>query len=161
MSKSLNNTILLSDDAKAVEKKVMGMYTDPNRIRADIPGTVEGNPVFLYHDIFNSDVVEVNDFKERYQQGKVGDVEVKSKLAKVLNQFLEPIRERRKVFAEDKGYVEEIIYSGTQQMNEIASETLKEVRGAMGFSGGWNKISRLARERRERLNKGGAECCFS
>lgn len=81
MSKSLNNAIFLSDDPKTVEKKVRGMYTDPKRIRADIPGTVEGNPVFIYHDIFNPDRDEVDDLKARYRQGRVGDVEVKEKLA--------------------------------------------------------------------------------
>ena len=77
MSKSLGNAIMLSDDAKTVEEKVRTMYTDPNRIRADIPGRVEGNPVFIYHDAFNPDVDEVNDLKDRYRLGKVGDVEVK------------------------------------------------------------------------------------
>lgn len=72
MSKSIGNTIYLSDDAATVEQKVRGMYTDPNRVRADIPGKVEGNPVFIYHDIFNLDKDEVADFKRRYRQGKVG-----------------------------------------------------------------------------------------
>ena len=92
MSKSLGNAIFLSDDEKTVNQKVRGMYTDPNRIRADIPGTVEGNPVFIYHDAFNPDVDEVNDLKARYRLGKVGDVEVKRKLARAINAFLEPIR---------------------------------------------------------------------
>ena len=95
MSKSLGNTILLSDDADTVRRKVRGMYTDPNRIRADIPGTVEGNPVFLYHDAFNQDRDEVADLKERYRAGRVGDVEVKEKLAAAVNAFLDPMRERR------------------------------------------------------------------
>ncbi|MDE2726147.1 MAG: tryptophan--tRNA ligase, partial [Gemmatimonadota bacterium] len=81
MSKSLDNAIFLSDDEKTVEKKVRGMYTDPRRVRADIPGTVEGNPVFMYHDAFNPNVAEVNALKTRYRQGRVGDVEVKDKLA--------------------------------------------------------------------------------
>ena len=80
-SKSIGNVILLSDDAKTVEEKVRQMYTDPDRIRADIPGTVEGNPVFIYHDHFNDDKAEVDDLKERYRKGAVGDVEVKKKLA--------------------------------------------------------------------------------
>ena len=95
MSKSYGNTINLSDDAEDVRKKVMQMYTDPKRVRADMPGTVEGNPVFIYHDAFNPDVAEVDDLKERYRAGKVGDVEVKTKLAKALNAYLEPIRARR------------------------------------------------------------------
>src|SRR5690606_24689365 len=95
MSKSLNNAIFLSDDEKTVNEKVRGMFTDPNRIRADIPGRVEGNPVFIYHDAFNPNTDEINDLKERYVLGKVGDVEVKRKLSAALNNFLEPIRERR------------------------------------------------------------------
>ena len=95
MRKSYGNTIDLSDDAETVEKKVRQMYTDPKRVRADIPGTVEGNPVFIYHDAFNPDTAEVDDLKARYRAGKVGDVEVKTKLAKALNAHLEPMRERR------------------------------------------------------------------
>lgn len=147
MSKSANNAIYLSDDAKTVEKKVKGMYTDPNRVRADTPGTVEGNPVFIYHDIFNPNKDEVNDLKNRYRQGTVGDVEVKEKLAKALNVFLDPIREKRKFFESEKGLVEEIIYEGTLKMEEVSQQTLKEVRSAMGIGGAWNKISRVARDR--------------
>ncbi|MGQ9668067.1 MAG: tryptophan--tRNA ligase, partial [Anaerolineae bacterium] len=110
MSKSLGNAIFLSDDAKTVRQKVFNMYTDPKRIRADIPGTVEGNPVFIYHDIFNPDKEEVEDLKARYRAGRVGDVEVKEKLAIALNNFLDPIRERRAYFAGQKGLVERIIY---------------------------------------------------
>jgi tryptophanyl-tRNA synthetase len=153
MSKSAGNCIYLSDDAKTVEKKVKGMYTDPNRIRADQPGTVEGNPVFIYHDVFNTDKQEIEDLKMRYRTGKVGDVEVKDKLCSALNKFLDPIRERRKAFAEDKGLIEEIIYEGTLKMIEISNETIKEMRSAMGLNGNWNKISRIARERREKTLK--------
>ena len=95
MSKSYNNTIDLSDDAKTVQNKVRQMYTDPKRVRADIPGTVEGNPVFDYHDAFNPNKDEVEDLKARYRAGKVGDVEVKTKLAAAINALLDPIRERR------------------------------------------------------------------
>ena len=84
MSKSADNAINLSDDAKTVEKKVQQMYTDPNRIRADTPGTVEGNPVFIYHDVFNTQKDEVEELKQRYREGKVGDVEVKQKLTSPL-----------------------------------------------------------------------------
>ncbi len=151
MSKSAGNAIYLSDDAKTVEKKVASMYTDPNRISADVPGTVEGNPVFIYHDIFNTNKAEVEELKARYRQGKVGDVEVKQKLALALNTFLEPMRERRKHFAEDKGLVEQIIYEGTLKMMEVSNHTLKEMRSAMGLIGGWNKITRIAKERSERV----------
>ena len=152
MSKSAHNAIFLSDDWKTVEKKVNGMFTDPNRIHADTPGTVEGNPVFIYHDIFNPDKDEVEDLKTRYRLGTVGDVEVKQKLSAALNAFLEPIREKRKNFELEKGLIEEIIYDGTEKMNAIAAETIKEMRSAMGLGGAWNKISRLARERKKNSN---------
>lgn len=146
MSKSANNAIFLSDDAAAVEKKVRSTYTDPNRIHADTPGTVEGNPVFVYHDVFNPDREEVEDLKRRYRAGTVGDVEVKQKLTVALNAFLDPIRERRKFYESQKGLVEKIIYDGTLRMIEISNETIKEMRSAMGIGGAWNKISRIARE---------------
>jgi tryptophanyl-tRNA synthetase len=113
MSKSLGNAIYLSDDASAVRKKVFSMYTDPNRITADVPGQVEGNPVFAYHAAFNPDVAEVEDLKARYRLGKVGDVEVKEKLAVALNNFLDPIRERRARYESQSGFVEQVIYEGT------------------------------------------------
>ena len=147
MSKSLDNAIYLSDDAKTVEKRVRGMYTDPNRISADIPGNVEGNPVFAYHDAFNPDKAEVEDLKARYREGKVGDVEVKQKLTAALNAFLDPIRERREQFAADKGYVEQVIYEGTNRMQEVADETLSVMKKAMGLAGIHNRISRRARDR--------------
>ena len=135
MSKSLGNAIMLSDDAKTVEEKVRTMYTDPNRIRADIPGRVEGNPVFIYHDAFNPDVDEVNDLKERYLLGKVGDVEVKRKLARAINAFLDPIRERRAVYAQQPGMVEEVLVEGTRKMQVMARQTMAMVYDAMGLSG--------------------------
>ncbi|MGE3953639.1 MAG: tryptophan--tRNA ligase [Parachlamydiales bacterium] len=146
MSKSLGNTIDLADDAKTVEKKVRGMYTDPSRVSADVPGTVEGNPVFIYHDLFNPDKGEVEDLKARYRVGKVGDVEVKEKLAKAINNFLEPIRERRAYYEGERGLVERILYEGTERMREFSNGTLKEMMSAMGLSGTWNKISRIARD---------------
>jgi tryptophanyl-tRNA synthetase len=146
MSKSLGNAIFLSDDAKTVQKKVGGMYTDPNRIRADIPGRVEGNPVFIYHDTFNPDKAEVEDLKTRYRKGKVGDVEVKQKLAIAINNFLDPMRERRAYYESQKGLVERVIYEGTLRANEEGNETLRLMRKAMGLSGIWNRISRRARE---------------
>ena len=153
MSKSLGNTILLSDDAKAVEKKVRGMYTDPKRTSADVPGTVDGNPVFLYHDVFNPDLAEVEDLKERYRQGKVGDVEVKEKLSRAINAFLDPIRERREDFAGQKGYVDEVIYDGTQRMREVARATVLAAKKAMGLTGVWNRISRKAEDARKKRAK--------
>jgi tryptophanyl-tRNA synthetase len=146
MSKSLGNAIFLSDDAKTVRKKVFSMYTDPKRISADVPGTVEGNPVFIYHDTFNTDQAQVEDLKQRYRAGKVGDVEVKEKLVDSLNLFLDPLRERRERYAERSGLVEQIIYEGTLRTNQEAEETLRLMRKAMGLTGIWNRISRKARK---------------
>jgi tryptophanyl-tRNA synthetase len=150
MSKSLGNTILLSDDEKTVRKKIFGMYTDPNRVRADIPGTVEGNPVFIYHDIFNPDRGEVEDLKDRYRRGAVGDIEVKEKLFAAVNDFLEPIRERRMEYGKRSGFVDEVIYDGTMRMREEARSTLTEMKRAMGLSGIWNKISRKAEKTKKK-----------
>mgnify|MGYP006273708385 CR=1 FL=1 len=146
MSKSLGNAIMLSDDEKTVTKKVMSMYTDPNRVSADVPGTVEGNPVFMYHDTFNPNTAEVDDLKRRYQEGKVGDVEVKQKLATAINAFLDPIREKRAEIESKKGFVDEVIYDGTVHTREVARETLSMAKKAMGLTGVWNKISRKAEE---------------
>jgi tryptophanyl-tRNA synthetase len=134
MSKSLNNAIYLADDAKTVEQKVRSMYTDPNRVRADIPGRVEGNPVFIYHDIFNPDKDEIADLKDRYRQGKVGDVEVKRKLATAINNFLEPVRERRAQYAAQPGIIDEILHTGNARMSTIAKETIDMVENAMGLT---------------------------
>ena len=154
MSKSLNNAIFLSDDEKTVNKKVNGMFTDPNRTSADVPGRVEGNPVFIYHDAFNPDKAEIEDLKARYLAGKVGDVEVKQKLARSLNAFLEPIRERRAHYEKQSGLVDEIIYNGTLRMREEARETLNLAKKAMGLSSVWNRISRKAEETRKKREKG-------
>lgn len=133
MSKSLNNAIFLSDSAEEVTQKVRGMFTDPNRVRADIPGRVEGNPVFIYHDAFNPNVDEVNDLKDRYRLGKVGDVEVKKKLTIALNNFLEPIRERRAQYENQPGLVEDILVAGTERARAEAVKTMEAVRAAMGM----------------------------
>lgn len=133
MSKSLDNAIFLSDDAKTVEQKVRSMYTDPNRVSADIPGRVEGNPVFIYHDAFNPDLEEIEDLKSRYKEGKVGDVEVKQKLARAINNFLDPIRERRADFEKDPDRVEGYLRRGTERMQEEARQTMELVREAMGL----------------------------
>jgi len=133
MSKSLNNSIFLADDTEAVNKKVRGMFTDPNRVSADIPGRVEGNPVFIYHDAFNPDREEVEDLKARYRKGKVGDVEVKQKLAKAINDFLDPIRERRVTFEKNKEQVEEYLIEGTKRMRTEAEETMALVYEAMNM----------------------------
>jgi tryptophanyl-tRNA synthetase len=133
MSKSLNNAIFLADDEAAVKEKVMRMYTDPKRVSADVPGTVEGNPVFIYHEAFNPDVSEVEDLKDRYRKGKVGDVEVKQKLNVAINTFLEPLRERRARYADKPAEVEEMLAEGTRRAREEAQETMRMVREAMGL----------------------------
>ena len=136
MSKSYGNAIDLSDDADAVRKKVMRMYTDPKRIRADIPGTVEGNPVFVYHDAFNPDAAEVEDLKTRYRAGTVGDVEVKQTLARAINAMLDPMRERRAEVLAQPGRVRDILMDGSSRARGIARETMKQVRDAvkLGYS---------------------------
>jgi tryptophanyl-tRNA synthetase len=131
MGKSLNNAIFLSDDPKTVEGKVMGMYTDPNRIHPTDPGRVEGNPVFILHDTFNTDLEEIEDLKRRYREGKVGDVEVKRKLITALERFLGPIRERRARYAADPKTVDRVIEEGSERARGEARKTLHEVRSAM------------------------------
>jgi tryptophanyl-tRNA synthetase len=131
MSKSYQNTIDLSDDAETVKKKVRQMYTDPKRVRADIPGTVEGNPVFLYHDAFNPNVAEVDDLKSRYREGKVGDVEVKTKLATAINAMLEPMRERRAAALAKPGYLMDVLQAGSAKARTEAELTMDRVRTAM------------------------------
>jgi len=144
MSKSVGNTIFLSDDEATVRKKVGNMYTDPKRIRADIPGTVEGNPVFIYHDVFNPNKAEVDDLKARYREGKVGDVEVKEKLAKAINAFLDPMRERRARFEADSGLVDRLIVEGTEKTRAEVRQTVFDMRKAMGLTAVWNQIRRKA-----------------
>ena len=131
MSKSYGNTIDLADDEETVTKKVRQMYTDPKRVRADIPGTVEGNPVFMYHDAFNPDVAEVDDLKARYRAGKVGDVEVKTKLAKAINGVLAPIRERRQEIMAKPDRVREILMEGSRKARSAAQATMERVRDAV------------------------------
>jgi len=133
-SKSIGNVILLSDNAKTVEKRVRSMYTDPARISADIPGRVDGNPLFVYHDAFNDDTAEVDELKERYRKGKVGDVEVKKRLAAAINRFLDPIRERRAAFESQPGLIDGIIREGSARAREECQRTLAEAREAMGLT---------------------------
>ncbi len=131
MSKSLENAIYLKDDAKTVTQKVRSMFTDPTRLRATDPGHVEGNPVFMYHDAFNTNRDEVRDLKERYVEGRVGDVEVKQKLAAALNAFLDPIRERRAYFESHPNQVRDALAAGTAHARAVAQQTMAEVRAAM------------------------------
>ncbi len=131
MSKSLNNCIYLSDSTEQVRKRVMSMFTDPTRIHPTDPGHVEGNPVFTYHDVFNPDKAEVEDLKERYRTGTVGDVEVKHKLFAALEKFLEPLRERRAVYEAKPERVREIVIEGTRCARAVAQQTMDEVHTAM------------------------------
>jgi tryptophanyl-tRNA synthetase len=134
MSKSLGNCIYLGDTPATVKKRVMSMFTDPTRIHPTDPGHIEGNPVFTYHDVFNPDKGEVEDLKERYRKGTVGDVEVKEKLFKALEAFLAPIRERRNQFAARRGDVRDILLDGTRKGRALAQQTMDEVRAAMKLS---------------------------
>ncbi|HIX01636.1 MAG TPA: tryptophan--tRNA ligase [Candidatus Ligilactobacillus excrementigallinarum] len=134
MSKSLGNTIYLSDDENTLYKKVMSVYTDPNHIHVEDPGNIEGNIVFTYLDIFGKDKEYINQLKTQYQKGGLGDVKIKKYLFEVLNSVLKPIRERREEFAKDRGQVYKMLKKGCENANIIASKTLKEVKEAMGIN---------------------------
>ncbi|HUQ17073.1 MAG TPA: tryptophan--tRNA ligase [Candidatus Saccharimonadales bacterium] len=131
MGKSLGNAIFLSDDTPTVTKKIMGMFTDPTRLKATDPGKVEGNPVFALHDAFNSDTAQVADLKSRYRAGTVGDVEVKRTLVTAVEAFLAPIRDRRSELSARPKMIDEIIAAGSARAREEARQTLHEVRAAM------------------------------
>lgn len=131
MSKSLGNAIYLSDDVNQVSKKVKKMYTDPNHLRVEDPGKVEGNPVFEYLDAFDTNLEKVQELKDHYQRGGLGDSVVKKYLLEVLLEFLEPIQKRRNEYENDPAAVLEIVRKGTERANEVASQTLADVRGAM------------------------------
>ena len=131
MSKSLDNAIYLKDGAATVTQKVRGMFTDPTRLRATDPGHVEGNPVFMYHDAFNTNLDEVRDLKQRYVAGKVGDVEVKQKLAVALNAFLDPIRARRAYYEAHPREVRDALAAGTAHARAVAQRKMRRVREAM------------------------------
>jgi len=134
MSKSLGNAIYLSDSSDEVARKVMQMYTDPNHIRVDDPGNVEGNTVFAYLDIFDHDIQEIEKLKSHYQKGGLGDVVLKKRLIDVLNAFLDPIRARRQEFAQDPQAVLEQVYHGTRCVQEVAKNTMKDVKKVMHLS---------------------------
>ncbi len=134
MSKSLNNGIYLSDSADEIEKKVMKMYTDPNHIRVEDPGQIEGNVVFTYLDIFDDDKEKVAELKDHYQRGGLGDVKIKRYLNEVLQAKLAPIRERREQYAADPGYVLDMLKAGSEQAERVAAQTLDKVKNAMGIN---------------------------
>ncbi|EIQ82981.1 UNVERIFIED_CONTAM: tryptophan--tRNA ligase [Streptococcus canis] len=135
MSKSLGNGIYLSDDADTVRKKVMSMYTDPNHIRIEDPGQIEGNMVFHYLDIFGreEDQADIEAMKEHYQRGGLGDVKTKRYLLDILERELAPIREKRLEYAKDMGEVFRMLQEGSQKAQAVAAQTLSEVKSAMGI----------------------------
>jgi len=133
MHTSYGNAIYLRDTPEETKEKVMSMYTDPTRIHATDPGHVEGNPVFIYHDIFNPDKAEVEEFKARYLEGKIGDVEVKRRLVEVLNAYLAPLRERRAELISQPKKLLEVLFSGTVRAKFIAQQTLEETHQKMGL----------------------------
>lgn len=131
MSKSLNNAIFLSDDSDTIARKVMSMYTDPKRLKASDPGTIENNPLWIFHDTFNPDAKWVEEAKMRYQEGKIGDVECKKRLIEVLVNIIDPIRQRRLIYEQDPSQVIDILKKGCEKANTIADETLKLAKKAM------------------------------
>ncbi|MDR1969979.1 MAG: tryptophan--tRNA ligase [Candidatus Nomurabacteria bacterium] len=134
MSKSLGNAIYLSDSPEDVADKVMKMYTDPDHIRIDDPGKIEGNVVFTYLDAFAPDDPHVVEMKEQYQTGGLGDVTVKKYLIEVLEKLLAPIREKRAYYESHPDEVREILRAGSEKANIVANETLQKVRGAIGLN---------------------------
>ncbi|HEO4285185.1 TPA: tryptophan--tRNA ligase [Streptococcus agalactiae] len=136
MSKSLNNGIFLADDMDTVKKKVMSMYTDPNHIKVEEPGQIEGNMVFHYLDVFgrDEDQKEITAMKEHYQKGGLGDVKTKRYLLDILERELSPIRERRLEYAKDMGQVYQMLQKGSEKAQAVAASTLDEVKSAMGLN---------------------------
>ncbi len=131
MSKSLNNAIFISDDPDTVKKKVMAMYTDPNRLKATDKGQVENNPLWIFHETFNTDKVWVQDAEARYREGGIGDVECKRRLIDVLVALIEPMRQRRLQYENDIHYVTNVLSEGTRQANVVANETLQRAKEVM------------------------------
>ncbi|MDT8716277.1 tryptophan--tRNA ligase [Clostridium sp. 19966] len=133
MSKSMGNGIYLSDDPDTLKKKVMSMFTDPKHIRVEDPGQVEGNVVFTYLDVFCEDKQILEEMKAHYTRGGLGDMKIKKYLNEILQAELEPIRNRRKEYENDISEVKKILYNGSIKAKEKASQTLKEVRDAIGI----------------------------
>jgi tryptophanyl-tRNA synthetase len=131
MSKSLNNAILLSDPPDTIQQKVMKMYTDPNRLRPTDKGTVENNPLWIFHDTFNPDQAWLHDAKQRYREGKIGDVECKKRLIEVLVTLIEPMRQKRLAYEKNLDYVTQVLREGTERANQVASKTLHLAKEAM------------------------------
>lgn len=133
MSKSLNNAIYLSDEPDVIKNKVMSMYTDPNHIRVEDPGTIENNTVFIYLDAFCNEIDKLQEMKMHYQRGGLGDVKVKKYLNEIIQAELEPIRNRRKEYEKNLDYVYEVLKEGSNNARKIASNTLRDVRNVIGI----------------------------
>lgn len=131
MGKSLGNAIFLSDDTDTIAQKVKRMFTDPGHLRIDDPGKIEGNTVFAYLDVFDTDDLEVARLKEHYQRGGLGDMVVKKRLIEILENILAPIRERRAHYEKEFDYVMNILRQGTEQTRLVAAQTMREVRQAI------------------------------
>lgn len=133
MSKTLDNVIGIFDDEATIRKQIFSTYTDPNRIKPTDPGVVEGNPVFIYHDLLNQNEAEVDDLKNRYRAGKVGDVEVKEKLFRAHLNYFKDVRERYAELKENPQEIDEILEKGKIEATKVARETLTKVRKAIGI----------------------------
>lgn len=133
MSKSLGNIIGIFDQPEEIKKQIMSSYTDPNRKKATDPGTVEGNPVFIYHDLINDNADEVAELKDRYRKGTVGDVEVKQKLFDAHQRLFAPAREKRESLVSNQKQVELVLQQGAEKAASFANQTLQEVQSALGL----------------------------
>ena len=143
MSKSLGNTIYLSDEPEVIKEKVKSMYTDPTHLKISDPGKIEGNMVFTYLDVFANvehfkkylpEYTNLNELKEHYKRGGLGDVKIKNFLFEVLNEVLTPIRERRKELAKNKEKIMQILFEGSDKAREVASANLQKLKTAMGIN---------------------------
>jgi tryptophanyl-tRNA synthetase len=152
MSKSLGNCIFLNEDPRSLEKKVNSIFTDPNRLRADIPGRVEGNVLFVYHDTFNPNRDEVKEFKHRYREGRIGDKEIKARLLEVLTDLLRPIQERMREAEQDSAFIDRILLNGIDRVRSLAAETLRDMRTAMGLQSTLTRLRRSV-ERADKKTK--------
>ncbi len=134
MHTSYGNAIFLRDSEEETTRKVMSMFTDPHRIHSTDPGKIEDNPLFIYLEQFDADREQIEEYKNRYRLGKIGDVEIKQYLSKKLNQSLEPLRERRAKLIAQPAYLREILFHGSNRARQIARQTLEEALSAMGLT---------------------------
>lgn len=134
MSKSMDNAIFLSDSSEVIARKIQRMYSDPNHLRVEDPGNVEASPAFTYLDCFDPDLLALQELKQKYRKGGLGDAVIKKRLNELLQAFLEPIRKKREFYAQDSHEVMKLLQKGTDQANLIAHQTLREARQAMGLN---------------------------